>query len=350
MLSYEYDVYRNEEFGTVFCNVSIDDFFKSGFALGDSVDIEFSVGYKIEDVPIYDGYYVKIDAPLVLTLATSYRDILIAYNYGPHLYDKLGLKPGDKCRITLREKGKYKNVVETIDVSYSTNPNDYKLIEDFTNFRPLKGGKLKKNYIYRSASPCGKLFIRSDYVSKMFEKYHISYAINLTDTEQIVENVYNGTELVSSYWRELYRNNKVLVNRLTANFRSKEYGLQLADLFRKITKLDEPNFVIHCYEGRDRTGVVCFVLQALAGANSEEVEDEYMESFRCFNNISKHVDINKYNVHRELYYDDFVRSVCKVEDINMPQEQLHQNIINYLVDNCEMTLEEIDALTNKISE
>lgn len=350
MLSYEYDVYRNEEFGSVFCKVSIEDFFKSGFALGDSVDVEFSTGYKIEDVPIYDGYYVKIDAPLVLTLTTSYTDVLVAYNYGPVLYDYLGLKQGDKCRITLREKGKYKNVVDSIDVTYSTNPDDYKCIEDYTNFRPLNGGRLKKNYIYRSASPCGKLFIRSDYVSKMFEKYHIAYAINLTDSEEIVDKIYNDKRLISEYWRKLYQNKKVCINRLKANYRTKEYGRLVAKLFRTIITLDEPNFAIHCYEGRDRTGLVCFIMQVLASCSSEEVEDEYMESFRCFNNISKHLDFNKYRVHREIYYDDFVRNVCRVDDINMSQEVLYEKVINYLTDICEMTLEEIDALTNKICE
>ena len=42
---------HDEQFGGVYINCTIDDFNKLGFSYGDSINITFSNGYSINDVP-----------------------------------------------------------------------------------------------------------------------------------------------------------------------------------------------------------------------------------------------------------------------------------------------------------
>ena len=45
------------EFGGAYITMTIDDFNNMGFQYGDSLDITFSNGYKMTDVPYYSGYF-----------------------------------------------------------------------------------------------------------------------------------------------------------------------------------------------------------------------------------------------------------------------------------------------------
>ena len=56
----EIGVVRDEEFGNVYIDLTIDGFNALGFAFGDSVDIAFDNGKSYEDVPYYSGYYVPV--------------------------------------------------------------------------------------------------------------------------------------------------------------------------------------------------------------------------------------------------------------------------------------------------
>lgn len=56
-------VLHEEEFGGVYLDLTIEDFNALGFAYGDSVDLAFSNGYELKDVPYYNGYYTRNGAP-----------------------------------------------------------------------------------------------------------------------------------------------------------------------------------------------------------------------------------------------------------------------------------------------
>lgn len=49
---------HESEFGGVYIEMSIDEFNALGFEYGDSVDVVFSNGYELKDIPYYNGYYV----------------------------------------------------------------------------------------------------------------------------------------------------------------------------------------------------------------------------------------------------------------------------------------------------
>lgn len=55
-VSQTYNIHQDKKYDAVFLDVSIDDFIKSGFNFGDSCDITFSNGLKMEDVSFFSGY------------------------------------------------------------------------------------------------------------------------------------------------------------------------------------------------------------------------------------------------------------------------------------------------------
>ena len=87
----DYEVEHEPEFGGVYIKITIDDFNKLGFTYGDSVDVEFSNGYKLEDIPYYNGYYVDAGEPLLIAYP-GYPYIKAAVNYGEDLWDEAELK------------------------------------------------------------------------------------------------------------------------------------------------------------------------------------------------------------------------------------------------------------------
>ncbi|MBP5694694.1 MAG: tyrosine-protein phosphatase, partial [Bacilli bacterium] len=58
----------------------------------------------------------------------------------------------------------------------------------------------------------------------------------------------------------------------------------------------EGPYMVHCVEGKDRTGFVMMVLETLAGATYNQIIDDYMITYDNYYGINKTKDLNKYNV------------------------------------------------------
>ena len=59
-------IIHEEEFGGVYIDITIDEFNALGFEYGDSVTVSFSNGYKLKDIPYYNGYYTQTGEPLLI--------------------------------------------------------------------------------------------------------------------------------------------------------------------------------------------------------------------------------------------------------------------------------------------
>ena len=86
-----YSVIHDDKFGGIYVNISIDDFNSLGFGYGDSVNVYFSTGYSLEDLPYYNGYYVDAgEAILVAYPGLDY--IRVGINYGEDLWNQFRAK------------------------------------------------------------------------------------------------------------------------------------------------------------------------------------------------------------------------------------------------------------------
>ena len=79
------DIEHEEEFGGIYITATIEYFNSLGFEYGDSVDIFFSNGYAMEDLPYYNGYYVDPGEALLVAYP-SYDYIKAAINFGENLW------------------------------------------------------------------------------------------------------------------------------------------------------------------------------------------------------------------------------------------------------------------------
>ena len=107
-------VMQDTNFGSVCLDVSIDDFNSSGFSYGDSVDIAFSNGFELKDIPYYNGYYANVGDPLLAGYPGS-PYIKAALNYGDSLWNMADLAEGDTATVALKETGIYRDVQEAFD-------------------------------------------------------------------------------------------------------------------------------------------------------------------------------------------------------------------------------------------
>ena len=89
-------VIHETEFGGVYVDITIDDFNALGFGFGDSVNVTFSNGYKLDDLPYYNGYYVKTGEPLIIGYP-GYPHIKVCINNGDDLWELAGV---DEIRLS----------------------------------------------------------------------------------------------------------------------------------------------------------------------------------------------------------------------------------------------------------
>lgn len=306
----ELGVIKDEEFGNIYFDLTIDEFNALGFAFGDSVDIEFDNGKSFKDVPYYSGYYVPVGEMLVCGYP-GYPHPVIAENYGAGTWEGFGVNEDTKVTLTLNEKAKYLDVQELFALSYSDERKDFDSDIIFANFREVKGGNIKEGAFYRSASPCDDQHCRAAYANALAQEYGIRFALDLSDNEEKYASYVSAEGFNSQYYDSLYREGNVLLLAMNANYRSDAFAKTISGAFLEMTRHECP-CLIHCVEGKDRTGFVCTLLLALSGASSQEIIDDYMITYANYYGVTKEEKPEKYNAILGNVYD-FLYCLCGAE-------------------------------------
>ena len=306
----EIGVVRDEEFGNIYIELSIEDFNALGFAFGDSLNISFDNGKTFEDVPYYSGYYVPVGEMLACGYP-GYPHVVIAENYGPGTWDKFEMTDESKVTITLNEKGKYAEREELFGLTYSDDRNDFDSDIIFANFREVEGGNIKAKTVYRSASPCDNQHNRAKYANKFCEEYGIKFVLNLSDNEEKYTSYVEAEDFESEYYDSLYSDGNVLLLAMNANYRSDDFAKTISKALFAMSQHKAP-CLIHCVEGKDRTGFVCALILALAGADAQEIIDDYMITYDNYYGVNKETKPEKYEAILDNVYD-FMYCLCDAE-------------------------------------
>ena len=321
-------VIHETEFGGVYITIGIDDFNKKGFAYGDSVDIEFSNGYTLEDIPYYNGYYVDAGQPLLIAYP-GYDYIKAAINYGEDLWHKAGLQnvltqtptlwksaaldEHSTASVRLNEAGKYKDIQEARDISYSDDRSEYPSDAVFANYRSFSPGQIKKNVLYRSATPCDSQHNRASYTDRLMQEAGVKCILNLCDTDEKIQKYIGQDDFDSPYFLTLYESENVIPIALNMNYLSEEFAQKIAEGFIALSEKEGP-YLIHCTEGKDRTGFVCMLIEALAGASYTEIADDYMITYDNYYKINPEKDPKKYQTILESNLDAMLKYI--LHDVN----------------------------------
>ena len=155
------------------------------------------------------------------------------------------------------------------------------LTEKLINCRDLggyafKGGETAFGRVLR----CGVPVDPSDADVQFLKNYGIKAVIDLRGDGECEErpSFFKNSEF-GYYQISLLEANPAFSKSVTSmpemyKFCLKEYGTNFAKVFRLIASIDEP-FMIQCFFGKDRTGLVSAVLLSLAGVSREDVIADY---------------------------------------------------------------------------
>lgn len=335
----------DEQFRGTYIDISISDFNKLGFTFGDSLNLYFSNGVSFSDVGYYSGYYVPAGQELVVGYP-GYDFINYCINYGASTYDINDFDEDTTVTIKLNQKAKYLDVEQTLSISYSDDINEYDDAEQFANFREISGKNIKPNTLYRGASPIDNRRKRAAVVDDLLNQYHINYDIDLADKEEDIENFFKKDDFASPYFKELDDNDKVLSLGMAAAYKTDTFAEQMKMMFLNILNNDGP-YYIHCLEGKDRTGYVCMVIEALCGASYDELIEDYFITYHNYYGIEK--DSKKYDVIKEIHIDEMIRYVFDFhQSTNLLTANYRSRVNDYLLA-VGLTQVQIDAVQAKLS-
>lgn len=338
-------VIHETEFGGIYADITIDDFNSLGFDFGDSVNVIFSNGYSAEDLPYYNGYYVKTGETLVIGYP-GYPHIKVCINSGNDLWDIAKADENTTVTISLNEKAKYLDIQQARDLHYEDEREKYASDEVFANFRAVKVSTIKDNLVFRSASPCDNQHNRATYVNSLISQYGVGYIINLADNDEKIRGYIADENFSCNYFLSLYNGGNVIPLAMNMNFGSAEFKQKAAAGLTAMLENDGP-YLIHCTEGKDRTGFMCMLLEALCNASYNEIVNDYMITYDNYYGITKEKDAKRYSLIVELVLNPMIEGMAGEEVDDFENADLAAFAVQYLKDGG-MTAAQISALKDKI--
>jgi protein tyrosine/serine phosphatase len=338
-------VMHEEEFGGVYIDMTIEDFNALGFAYGDGVTVAFSNGYRLENVPYYNGYYTQTGQPLLVAYP-GYPYIKACINNGDDLWALAALTESDTATVTLAGRGAYAAIQNARDIHYKDDRSLFESDAVFANFRSVKTTGLAENVLYRSASPCDNQHNRAHFVDRLIEAAGVNCIVNLSDNESKIEGYLAAEDFNSPYFLSLYQNGKVLLLSMNMNYTSDEFKSKLASGLSQMAGMEGP-YLVHCTEGKDRTGFVCILLEAFAGASYEEIVADYMLTYDNYYKITEASDPAKYSTIKEKNVDAMLKSILGDPAADLAVADLAAGAEKYLL-NAGMAEADVAALHGRL--
>lgn len=237
--------------------------------------------------------------------------------------------------ITLKEKAAYREQFLLRSMEYTDAREEYSHLTDaqFGNFRPVVLGSIAPGVLYRSATPVNPKRNRNTYVDAAAQEAGVTVFVDLTDSEALLPD-YEG------YQDSWFASQKHIALNLTMDFSAEDNREKLAQGLRFMA--ENPGiYDIFCEEGKDRTGMVMALLEALMGASLEEICEDYMLSFYNYYGVEPDT---------EQYYAVLNGNLMKDIEHYVPENTQSPEAFAeaYLLD-LGLTQAEIDALKTNLS-
>ena len=329
------------EFGAAMLDFTETDMTKAGFTLGDIVSI--TVDGKEIVMPYYDGYYTRNGEYLCVAYPTYPSICFTANNVG--LPEELMGLEGHAVTVRMKEKGGCIDVQQALSMKYTNDREDYALISDaaFANARGVSAGKMASGILYRSSSPFSNEINRANYVSEYLKQAKVMTVLNLTDTEEKMA-AYD----MPAYSRSLWEGGQVILCPLKADPTADDYNQRLVAALKELPSRPAP-YVVHCMEGKDRTGYVCALLEGLCGATYEEIVADYLITYDNYYQITPVKDPALCNTLVSLRLNTCLMYYAGVTDeAQLPEVDYAKAFASYLLSHG-MSQQQLDALVQALT-
>ena len=268
------------EFGAAMLDFTEADMTNAGFTLGDVISITIDDKKEIV-LPYYDGFYTRNGEYLCVAYPTYPSICFTANNIG--LPKELTGLEGHAVTVRMKEKGGRLDVQQALSMKYSNERTEYPNLTDAqcANARTVKAGNIPSGILYRSSSPFCNDIMRDTYVSEYLESEKVKTVLNLADTEEKML----AYKDIPPYSLSLWKGGDVILCPLKADPTADDYNKRLIDALKQLPSHPAP-YVVHCMEGKDRTGYVCALLEGLCGATYDEIVADYLVTYNNYYDIN----------------------------------------------------------------
>jgi protein tyrosine/serine phosphatase len=335
--------------GNVVLDTTFADMNANNIEVGDIITV--TVGTKVYSLPVGTAFTDVDSGSMVCRFDLEDNEVAVAVNMGSFATvaeigekQKIDQEPGYKwdvkikqVTLALKEKKGYWAEYNARNLTRTNVREDYAALSDaaYANYRMVAATGLKTNLLYRSSTPVDPDIARDTYAMAEMAATGIKSVLNLADSS---EAMHNYATFADSY----YSRCQIINLEMNYDFGSQEFGEKVKESVLFIIDNDGP-YLIHCKEGKDRTGILCAILEAFAGATLKEVEEDYMLTYYNFYNVKPADDtyaiILKNNIFKTL------KDLFDVEDI--ATADLRESSTAYLL-SIGLTQADLDALASKI--
>lgn len=334
-------VMKINDFGGSVLNLSPVDMAKAGFEFGDVLQLEFND--TVVYVPYFDGFYTKT-GDLQLTSYLSTEDIEFnSTNCGLSSGLKVGV--GTEVCITMHQKAGAIALQNAMSMRYSDDIAEYgNDVESFINAREVRLGRMSPSRLYRSASPFDNSHNRPAYVSAYMQNHEVACVLDLADNESKVQSLLPE---LPAYSKQMVEEEKVVFCKLNPNYRSNETNAKMLRGFMSMVEKPGP-YLIHCLEGKDRTGYACAILEALCGATYDEIVNDYLITYDNYFGINPQNKPDVCKLILDLRLNDALMFFCGVQDAASLRTIDLETAIRQFMRKNGLTDAEIDRLQNAL--
>ena len=197
--------------------------------------------------------------------------------------------------------------------------------------------------LHRSTSPFCNDINRANYVSDYLEHEKVKTVLNLADTEEKMQ-----TYDMPAYSRTLWESGNVILCPLKADPTADDFNNRLIAALKELPSHPSP-YVVHCMEGKDRTGYVCALLEGLCGATYEEIVADYLVTYYNFYHITPENDRDVCNTLVSLKLNPCLMFYANVsEEAQLPGVDYSKAFANYLLSHG-MSQQQLDALVQALT-
>ena len=258
----------------------------------DTVSLQIPVCYKASDVNLRSPF---------LCVNSDSEQVSLSMNIGKFAkqYD---VSRNTTFTLQRLQKNGYAREYQAHQYTVTDSRNDYKTDTTFANFREIHTTGIAPKTLYRGGNPLGYLKSpnRPRYSARLIQKYQIGSALNLANTRQEIKNFFQTT--TSPYYKKLWEQGNIFTGHVTTDLYSDEFMDGVVPALRFMLHAPKP-YYIHCNMGKDRTGFLCAILEALMGASYDEIVEEYMISFENL------LGVKKASEHWEILADGNIRAI-----------------------------------------
>ncbi len=349
--------------GNVILNISADTMKSMGYEPADIIHVR--IGRAEINMPVGTAYSdVDHGQPICCYKYTSDKEdgwVILSVNYNSFLetmgMGKIeaaedeedficvwndGFDQSMAVEISMAEKQGYVQEYEMhrLASTRSYKREDYPQLsdEEYANFRVISTNGMGRNVLFRSSSPVNPALNRNKEADKALLDARIRTVLNLEDTEKIMVAYpdYNYTS---------YSECNILALNMGMTFGAESFKAKFAKGLRYMIDHEGP-VLIHCKEGKDRTGYTIAILECLMGAGPDEVVKDYMLTYYNFYGVEE--GTRAYEIIAGNNIETSLAKSFAIESIHDENVDLAQCARNYLK-SIGMTENELEALRKMLS-